>query len=477
MSPRVMLIRVNERLGVHPFLEETNVSGIYPPLGVAYLAAAAREAGFVASILDAHAENLTLVQQIRRIRRFDADVVGITSTTFNWPVAAQLARDLKQVFPGLQVWVGGPQLSLYPDECMTVEAVDVAVIGEGDETLVELLRRLEAGEPLAGVAGTLVRQHGELVRAEMRLPIQDLDQLPMPAIELLPLERYRALTLPTPFTTMVTSRGCPFRCRYCSQVYVGGSYREHGAQRVLDEMERAVTHHRAREVVFFDETFTMKRQRVLDVCEGILGRDLGVRWNIRTRIDRLDDELLEALHAAGCVGIHVGVESGVPRVQKLMNKNLKLDRLASALEGAQRLGLETRGYFMIGFPGETREEIEETIRVARDLPLDWASFTITQPAPGTDIYQTALEEGLYKRDYWRDYTLGVVEEPLGYFTSEGLSTPELEALLHKAYRSFYMRPSMILSKMRNRRLWREIPSTARTMAEIQLAERGAFLWK
>ncbi len=476
-APRLVLIRVNERYGVHPFLREDNVSGVYPPLGIAYLAGAARAAGFAARLIDAHAENLSRVQIVRRIRSFGATVVGITSTTFNWPVVASLARDVRQVLPEVQIWVGGPQLSLYPDECMTVEAIDAAVIGEGDRVVVEMLQRLHDGEALDGLPGTLVRAGDDLVRGPERPPIEDLDALPLPDLDLLPLDRYRALTLPSPFTTMITSRGCPFRCRYCSQVYVGGTYRQHGVERILREMDRAIHRYGAREIVFFDETFTLKRQRVLDLCQAIVDRGWDVRWNVRTRIDRVDDEVLAALKEAGCVGIHVGIEAGTHRVQALMNKNLRLDGLAAALEGARRVGLETRGYFMLGFPGETREEIERTIDLACSLPLDWASFTITQPAPCTGIYLDALADGTFERDYWREYTLGIAADPPGYFTSPGLDTAELERLLRRAYRRFYLRPSLVVRKAASARLWRELPSSLRTMAEINAMERGAFLWR
>ena len=307
-KPRLTLVRVNERQGVHPFLTEANVSGIYPPLGVSYLAAAARRAGFPASIIEAHAQDLSHPEVAAAVRNIRPAVVGITSTTFNWPVVADLARHVRQACPGVQLWVGGPQLSLYPDQCMAGGDFDAAVIGEGDETVVEMLERVERGEGVAGLPGTLARgEDGELVRGPARAPIAELDSLAMPAIDLLPLHRYRSLTLPTPYITMTTTRGCPYRCRYCSQVYVGGTYREHGVERVLAEMNRAVHDFGAQEIVFFDETFSLSRKRTIALCEAILARGPRVRWNVRTRADLLSDELLAAMAAAGCCSIHVGI--------------------------------------------------------------------------------------------------------------------------------------------------------------------------
>ena len=465
---RLALVRVNERAGVHPFLRETNVSGIYAPLGVAYLAAAARRAGHGASIVDAHALDLDHVELLRVLQHVDPDVVGLTSTTFNWPVVAQVARRIRQAHPGLPIWVGGPQLSLYPDECMAEAAVDVAVVGEGDETIVDLLDRLAAEEDLAGVAGTIVRKEGALIRGPDRAPESDLDGLPLPALDLLPLDRYRSLDLPTPFVSMVTSRGCPFRCRYCSQVYVGGSYRSHGPERVVTEMVRAVRDLHAREVVFFDETFTLHSDWVQAVCEGILEANLDVPWNVRTRVDRLDSETLLAMREAGCCSIHVGIETGSARVQRLMNKNLDLAGIGDALTTARHLGIETRGYFMLGYPGETRDEIEQTVRLSLDLPLDWASFTITSPLPGTGIYEAALEDGGFEVDYWREYTLGRVAEPPGYFTRGDLSAADLDRLLSDAYRRFYLRPSLLRGKAGTARLWQALPSIGRTLWETRV---------
>lgn len=468
--PRLTLVRVSERRGVHPFMRETNVSGIYPPLGLAYLAAAARRAGYPAQIVDAHADGVRRPEEMaRRVAATRPDVVGVTSTSFNWPVVAELCRGLRRLLPGARLWVGGPQLALYPEACLEVRAIDAAVVGEGDETVVEMLARVAAGEPLEGLPGTIVRRGDELVRGPDRAPIAELDRLPLPALELLPLARYRALTLPTPFVTMVTTRGCPYRCRYCAQIYVGGRYREHGVERVLEELRRAVQRYGAREIVFFDETFTLNRRRVLALCQAVLAAGLRVRFNIRTRADLCDDEVLRALRDAGCASIHVGIEAGSERVRRLMNKQIDMAKGERALAEARRLGMETRGYFMLGYPGETRAEIEETIRAAVELPLDWASFTITTPAPGTEVYREALASGRIARDYWLDYTRLRAGRSPGYFTSEaeGLDARALEALLGRAYRAFYLRPALLARKLTDGRLWRQLPSILGTLAAIR----------
>jgi radical SAM superfamily enzyme YgiQ (UPF0313 family) len=286
-----------------------------------------------------------------------------------------------------------------------------------------------------------------------REPIANLDRLPMPALDLLPRRRYRALAVAFPFAALVGSRGCPYHCGYCSQVYAGGAYREHSAARVVAEMERAVRQFGAREIVFFDESFTVNQRRVREICSLLLAKPWRVAFNVRTRADLLERETLVALRDAGCRGVHVGVESGSPRVQALMNKNLDLARTAATLAEARALGLETRGYFMLGYPGETRAEIDETLRFALTTPLDWASFTIVTPHPGTGIYQDALADGRFTADYWREYTLGRATRAPQPFTSPEYDEGTLERLLREVYRRFYLRPGLLTRKLFSRRTW------------------------
>lgn len=465
--PRLILIRVNERLGVHPFLTESNVSGVYPPLGIAYIAAAAKAAGALVSIIDAHALNLSFENLENMIRRYRPDMVGITSTTFNWAVVMTLANRLKISMPDKIIFAGGPQMSLYPEQCLKAPGLDGVIIGEGEQPIARIVDHFRKQRTLAGIAGTIFKSKGKLVAGASQDCETNLDALPMPAVDLLPLHRYYALTLPRPFLSIVTSRGCPYKCTYCSQVYVGGKYREHSAQRVLAEIERGVQTFGAKEIIFFDETFTVNKKRISEICRGITDKGIKVSWNIRTRGDLLDESILQMMRKAGCHSIHVGIESGSPRIQKLMKKNLDLVKVARTLAAARNLGMETRGYFMLGFPGETLAEIIQTIQLSLDLPLDWASYTITTPHPGTDIYFDGMSRGLFGGDYWERYTLGEVDEAPAYFVSDEFNQNDLEELLRSAYRRFYLRPGIALKKLWSPRILRNAPETVRTLLEIR----------
>jgi radical SAM superfamily enzyme YgiQ (UPF0313 family) len=466
-APRILLIRTSGDARNRSLVRETNVSGVYPPLGVAYLAAAARDAGWGASILDARAERMGPAAIARAVRDSGAQVAGITASTLDWPAVAQAARAIRAEASGTCVLVGGPHVALYAEECLEEAAIDGVVVGEGERSLVEILERVARGDDPAGVAGTIWRRDGQRIRGETRRPAEDLDALPMPALDLLPLRNYHALTVARPFASLIASRGCPFRCRFCAQVYAGGRHREHGAARVVAEMARAVRVFGARELLFFDETFTTRRDKVLDLCDRVRREGLRVRWNIRTRADRLDDAMLAALAGAGCSGIHVGVEAGTDRIQRLMGKDLDLGRIGPTLAHARGLGMETRGYFMLGFPGETEAEIERTVALAATLPLDWASFTVAVAQPGTEIYRDALRRGRYPSDVWRDFALGKIAAPPACLASEEIGADRLAALLRSAYRRFYLRPRRIVAKLADRRLWRAVPATLRTLWAIR----------
>jgi len=465
-----LFVRVNDRLGANPLYRETNVSGIYPPLGIAYLAASCKKAGYPAAIIDAHGENLSRKNLISRIIKSGADFVGFFATTFNWPQVARTVSELKKHSPATQVWAGGPQLSLFSEICLEESLIDGAVVGEGEIVLPRILKRLETGDVLSDIPGVLFKKDGAPIYGPDSEIIQDIDKIPMPALELLPINRYRAITIPKPFITMITSRGCPYKCRYCSQIYVGGKYRQHSAGRVVDEMIRGKDMFKAKEIVFFDESFTVDKERVLKICHRIQKCSLEIQWNIRTRADRLDQELMPALKKAGCYGIHIGIESGVKRIQKLMNKNLNLDKVKSVVENAKKNGLLTRGYFMIGYPEETLDEMNKTMEFAKSIGLDWASFSITVPNPGTPIFMEGSRENRFDKNYWKNYSRGNGQNFIGYFTSREIDEKTLISLLNRGYRKFYLRPGIILSKLLNKKLWITLPRTLLILSSLFFAK-------
>jgi anaerobic magnesium-protoporphyrin IX monomethyl ester cyclase len=421
---------------------ETNVTGTYPPLALAYLGAALRQAGFHPVLLDGEAPLRpvrTLMEELPR----DIGLIGITSTTLSWPVVRRAGEELRRRLPGIPIIVGGPQVTAFPRETLEHSSFDLGVIGDGEWSLVEIARRVEAGESLAGIPGTVYRDGDEIRVDESVHWMTSLDALPMPALELLPLHRYRSVVVQEPFVTLLTSRGCPYKCSFCSQIYMGDKFRFHSAERVLDEMERAERAFNAREIVLFDETFGANRRIAFQVCEGIPRRQLTFRWNARTRIDLLSDDLLEAMRSAGCYMLHLGIESGNQRILDKMRKGITLDQVDRVVHTAHRLGFQLHGYFMLGYPGETRAEVEETVRFSRSLPLDWASYTVTIPNPRTLLQEQAEAEGLLAPGFWQEYVAGRTDGTIPYLSSAECDVSYLSRVKRDAYLRFYLRPGTL----------------------------------
>jgi anaerobic magnesium-protoporphyrin IX monomethyl ester cyclase len=435
----IVLIRCRSELGPR----ETNVSGVYPPLGLAYVAAALRQAGHDVTILDGEALRLTAAELLARIPR-SAAIAGFTSSTLAWPTVRHVARLAKEQTPGRVLVLGGPHVTAFPEESLRAAPFDVGVLGDGEVSMVAIADRVSRGESLAGLASCAVRTADGIRTSPAIAWIQDLDSLPMPALDLLPMDRYRSIGVCDPFVTMISSRGCPFRCAFCSQIYSGDRLRTRSPEGIVEEMARAVKDYKVREIVLFDETFGVKRKDALRLCELIRERGLKFRWNARTRVDAMDEELLRALRSAGCYILHLGIESGTQRILDQMCKGITLDQVRSATRLARKLGFVIHAYFMIGYPGETREEVEATIRFSRELPLDWASFTVALPHPRTKLCDIAVREGRLQTGYWEQYTLGELPEgaEIPAFESAEFSADDLKKAKRRAYVGFYSRPAI-----------------------------------
>ena len=244
----------------------------------------------------------------------------------------------------------------------------------------------------------------------------------------------------------MSSRGCPFTCIFCDRPAMGKRFRARSAANVVDEMAECVRLG-IREIFFYDDTFTVNRSRVLDICDLIRRRKLKVDWDIRARVDTVDAELLRVLKAAGCARIHFGVEAGTERIQKVLCKNIDLDRAKHVFGLARRAGITSLAYFMIGNPTETLDEVEATLAFAREVRPDYIHLSVTTPFPGTELYFMALREGVIKDDCWKTFA----ERPSADFVPplwlEHFTRDELLALLKRGYRDFYLRPTYMVRSL------------------------------
>ncbi len=435
---KIVLVRSMGHAG-----RETNVTGIYPPLGLASLAAVIKKPGREISILDAEALGIS-DKNLPAAIPDDPAIIGVTSTTLAWPAVRRVSSALATRFPRAVLVVGGPHPTVFPKESLEASAFHVAVMGDGETSFARLVDRVEAGSLYDDIAGCAVRQEYGGARINLPIPwIENLDSLPFPALDLLPLAQYHSAMARMPFTTLVTARGCPFRCAFCSQVYSGNRWRSRSPKNIVDEMEHHARSFGAREIIFFDETFGVKKNDALKVCELVIERNLRVRWNARTRLDVLDAELLQAMRAAGCYALHLGIESGSSRILNLMNKNISIPDIEQATRLARKAGFSLHGYFILAYPGETPAETRATMALAARLPLDWASFTLAIPTPATPLYELAAQSGCVTDDFWQKYTRGTSSEHIPLFVPAGSSEKALRRLKAQAYARFYLRPAVL----------------------------------
>lgn len=455
-KPKVLLIKYHQNANIRPIPEEAEETlQVYPALGIGYLASYLRKHDFPVQILDAHAMKLNPEKYKKSVIDSGSQIVGITATTIGWPGAVEAAKLAREALPDALIVTGGPHLSVFPEESLSFPFIDMAVMGDGEETLLEVAQRLERGESLDDVAGTAVKTEGKVKINKLRPWIEDLSSLPHPAVDLLPLERYKCLTVDNPFFTMISTRGCPYKCGFCSQVYCGDRVRFRSAVDVVDEIETYVRDYGAKEIVMFDETFTLNEKRVLEICRLIGERKLKFAWNIRTRVDTVTEKMMEALKEAGCYGLHMGVESGDPGILKIMKKGITLEQVRWAFKTARKLGFITRGYFMIGYLDETPDTYRATVNIARELKLDWASFSITTPLPATHLFEESARRGYVDPDFWKKYTLlQVSKEDFPHVPSEHWDENRLQDMMRQAYHSFYLRPAFAWRKLTSLRSWK-----------------------
>ncbi len=398
------------------------------PIYQAYTAALLMKHGMDVGVIDCSVDALDAEAYCARVEEAAPGLVVIETATASFAQDIVTIRMVKER-TGAPVALVGPHATIFHESILREHPfVDYVVRGEYELTVLELVRALEDGRDARGVAG-LTRRDGNIVRVHPPRPfIEDLDALPFPARDLYPWDHYHEPNyLALPWITLISSRGCPFRCIYClwPQTMYGHRYRTRSPRNVVDEIEECVKRYRPGEFFFDDDTFALSKRHVLGICEGIVGRGLDILWSCMGRVDTVDREMLEAMRRAGCRKIKFGVETGSRAIMKTIKKGIDLDLVADRFRLAKECGLEVHGTFMIGLPGETRETIRETIDLARRLPNDSLQFSIATPFPGTEFYTLCEKNGFLVTNDWANFD-GKFGAVMSY---PDLSKDEMEEML------------------------------------------------
>jgi len=416
-----------------------------PSLGLLSLAAVVRTNNFNSHIIEASSLGLDYKDTLEEIFKYSPDYVGITATTLSIHNAAKLARMIKKKDKAVCVIIGGVHLTAIPEETMrNFKQFDVGVIGEGEETLIELLKASRDGRDLKTIKGLIVRDGGNLYLTERRPFIKDLNKLPLPAWDLLPgfpkayhPPSFRFKRLPA--ASIVTSRGCPMKCVFCDRSVFGNSCRWFSAKYVVEMIKVLQQKYGVREVLIEDDTFVIAKPRLISICEELLKENLNLSWSCLARVDMVEPKILALMRRAGCWQIGYGIESGVQKILDFIGKKITLKQIETALKWTKEAGIETKGFFIIGHPTETIETIEKTINFAKSIDLDDFNIFKLTPFPGSEIYKTAHRYGKFNDNWEKMNLLETV------FVPEGLTKNELEKYSKLALRRFYLRPKIILS--------------------------------
>ena len=435
------------------------------PIYLAYTAAVVEEAGFEVSFIDAIMDELDIGEFAQKVGDLGPRLALLETSTPSIEFDLATAAAIKEQSPGTFVALLGSHVTYFDRETLAENpAVDAVIRGEFEYTAADLARALDDGGGLSGVPGLTYRDdQGDPRRNPDRPLFEPLDDMPFPARHIVKGGEYRAGIYSGGHpTAMVSSRGCPYRCTFClwPGVLYGHKFRARSAKNVVDEMEEAVRTYGHDEIYFDDDTFTIDRQRVMDITRLIMERGLEkeVEWIAQCRVDTVDREMLEAMKAANCGYILYGVESGSPQMLKKMKKGITLDKVRHAFELTRQVGIKTQAFFLFGIPGETQETIRETIEFAKELNASSTQFAVAIPHPGTALYEECKANGWLTSENWADYTAesSLIETPW-------LTADEVEQARIRAYREYYYRPRYIVGEALK----------VRRLADIKRLARGA----
>jgi len=433
------------------------------PLGLAYMASYAEKQGYKVKLQDFDALSLEVKDIIPQIIQFSPNVVGITCTTALMGKIIRIIELIKQVDKNIIVVVGGPHVCALPKETLKISKADIAVVGEGEETIIDILKYVNKKIKLEDIKGIVYKNKGKIIFNKPRELIEDLDKIPFPARHLLRIDKYKApfhlSASEEKFCNLIATRGCPYHCIFCGQSIVfKNKVRKRSVKNVVDEIEFLIKKYDVKTFFFEDSTFVVYTDFVEGVCKEIINRNLKIKWGCNGRVNLANKKLLQLMRKAGCMSVFYGVESGNQDILDRIKKATNLNQIKTSIMMTKKAGISVNASFILGLPGETKKTIEDTIRFAIALNPDFVSFSLATPYPGTEFYHIALKEG-YNLDDWSVFENARYGEAL--YVPKGMTKKELKKLYSRAYKRFYLRPKYVLKTLSRIRSFSELTSYAK----------------
>jgi len=419
---------------VYPYFHPSNDNSIFrfPPLGLGYIAAHLKNKGISVELVDC--TFLSFKDAVERIRNSHPWIIGIQVMFSMKEKALQMVELLRKDCELLVA--GGPLPTSNPKEFL--QSFDVVGLGEGEETMLDLVQAVQDGKPLKHVKGIAYKDHGKTIFTAPRDFIGNLDEIPFPAREMFDNQAYKAYysrNFGYTTTSIMTSRGCPFQCDFCSRSVFGNRFRSRTPKNIAEEVQQV--HDLGYDRVWFaDDCFTLGRKRFLDICHELIRRRITIGWECLSRVDTIDEEVAEKMRRAGCVRVFFGIESGNDTVLKLMNKQITIKQAEEAVNTCKKAGIQVGAFFILGYPGETDRTVLDTVDFASSLPLDYLSFTFPYPIPGTPLYER-VKNSMIMEEWTEPDNIHLIKHKLLYRSP--ISESKLKFALFKGMTQHYIR--------------------------------------
>lgn len=424
-------------------------ASVWPPLNLAFLAAIAENSGHDVKIIDGEAQDISSEKMVELTAAFNPDIIGITATTPFYHIAVDLAKELKKEITEIPIIIGGPHITVLKEKAF-FPCFDYAFIGEADKSWPLFLELYKDDKDISAVKGLLFRKGGNILFTGDADPVYDLDSIPPPARHLLQMDKYTIGTMEgtKKFTTIMSVRGCPFKCIFCSTKVFGSRFRKRSPRLVVDEIKSIIDKYGIRHFMFLDDTLTLEKNHILTICDLIYKEKLNITFEGSTRANLVDEEIISRMAKAGLIRLSFGLESVDMNIRKIMRKEVPLESYIVANKLTNKYGIETLNSCMIGLPGETLETVKNTLSFLRDShEIKQANISIAVPYPGTELYEMA------KRG---DYGLKLLVDDFSQFRrynsavmSVGdLSPEELIEIQNDAFASIYLAPWRLIPMLR-----------------------------
>lgn len=446
---KTLLIRCNDKSNINTREVGSVVGnmGVWPPLGLLYLASSLKENNHNVEILDLLLFNFNKEELKEKIKTTNPDIIGITITTPEIQEALKIAKIAKEL--NKVVVVGGTHLSIFPKETLSFDYIDYGILGDGEITLLKLIEHIQDNKyPLNKIEGLIYKDKG--IKINGVSIIKNLDELPFPDWSLVNLKDYSRADALFPLATIASARGCPYQCGFCFRSEEQKVVRIRSAKNIVDEIENLVNKYKIKEIIFSNDIITINRDQMIGICNEILMRNINISWQGATRVNLIDRELLTLMKKAGCKQLKYGVESGDPRILKIMKKQIQISQIIEAFRLTKEVGIKTGAYFIIGYVGENEFSMRRTIDFAKKLNPDYVMFYPGVPLPKTSFHELSVQAGLIDKNYWREYSLKLRKDKLPYVVKN------VEKFINTAFREFYSRPGYIMKKLIDQQSWKAL---------------------